>query len=137
MSKHKPGYVATILVNLALIYLAVYLRDHRPSFLTESYLTVLPVWLVSLGATTLANAAFLFYDRAWFKHLLQIGLHAVSISVMAVLYSIFPFALDQPWPLIIRAMLVLGMAGAAIGILVELAGLVRGCGESGALKPNK
>ena len=61
--KRGPGYVVTILINLAMIYLFQYLRDHRPFFLSESYGTVLPVITISLCASILAQIAFLVYDR--------------------------------------------------------------------------
>ena len=126
MHKREPGYIITILINLVMIYLAYYLRDHRPFFLTGSYVTVLPAIIISLCVTILAHAAFLVYDRAWFRHLVQIGQHIVSILVMVVIYVIFPFALGQPWPLLVRILLILGLIGTGIGVLVELAALVKG-----------
>lgn len=126
MHKRTAGYVVTILINLVMIYLFQYLNDHRPFFLNESYATVLPVITISLCASILAQIAFLVYDRSWFRHLLQIGLHIVSILVMVVILNIFPFDLGAPWPLLARIVLIVGIIGTTIGVLVELAALVRG-----------
>lgn len=64
--RHKAEYVATIVVNVALIYIANNLLNWGVPFLTRSF--VVPLWLInlSLSATVAANAIFLIYDAGWF-----------------------------------------------------------------------
>ncbi len=116
------GYLVSISVNMALMYVANHLLEWGVPFLTPKFEAALWAINLSLGANILGNVILLFYDARPFRHALQAALNVPGFISVMVLYTIFPFALETwPWgagP--VRIMLVVAMAGIGIGTLAEL-----------------
>jgi len=66
-------YATALVVNAVLLYSAHRLLEWGVPFLTPSFNDVLWALDLSLGATVLANAAFIAYDSAWFRHVSDSG----------------------------------------------------------------
>lgn len=126
---HGP-YVAAVLVNLGLLFVANNLLAWNvPSFLTEDFTQVLWLIDISLLATVVVNLVYLIYDPAWFKSVCQIGLNVISLSVLGLMYRVFPFdfSLSQfNWAPVTRVVLILTMVGTVAGMIVELIKLAGG-----------
>ena len=128
----RVGYVVTIIVDAALLFVAnnILAWGWIP-WLTDGFTEVLPILNVSLIATMVVNAVYLFYDPRWFKSLCEIGLLAISIAVTVTLYRVFPFDFSDTawnWDAITRVILVLlslAMAAAIVGQAVALVRSVR------------
>ena len=125
----RAGFVAAIVVNLAMLWVANNLLtwDVAP-FLTAEFGQVL--WLInlSLAATILMNASWLAYDAIWFRSLGQISLNVLSAVVAITMYRVFPFdfsAYEFDWEPVARAVIVLTVVGLAFGTVAELVKLAR------------
>lgn len=93
IGKRKPyaGYIAAIVVNVILLYIAHNLLDWRVPFLTPAFADVLWAINLSLSATIVANLVYLVYDASWLKSIIQVALNAIAFGVTAILYARFPF----------------------------------------------
>jgi hypothetical protein len=117
------GHLVAITINLVLLSLV----NGRPGwravpFLTDATPQVL--WLVntSIVAGVAANATYLFYDAPWWKAWGELVTSAVGLATLVRLWDVFPFAFADPsvdWPLVVRVVLGVSIAGTAIGIVVQ------------------
>ena len=130
----KPEYIAAIVVNvIILIIVNQILNWGILPFLTEDFRQVLPIQNTQLAMAIAFNAAFLFYDPAWFTSLLRLVLNAVGIAVVTRYLAVFPFDFseyaDFDWAMLARVMLIIGLVFTIIAIIVEagkfLAALMR------------
>jgi hypothetical protein len=117
------GYAVAIGVNLLGLYVAHHLLVWGwPAFLTQQYDQLLPIITLSIVATIVANVAFLVYDAPWFKSLANAITAAIAFVVALRTYQVFPFDFSSyahDWSTPVRLVIVLTMAGASIGCLVE------------------
>jgi hypothetical protein len=117
------GYLVAIVANAVMLYLAHHLLTWGwPRFLTDDFEELLPVVTVSFVAGMVANAAFVCFDAAWFKSLANIVTSAIAFVVALRTFQVFPFdfsGYDHDWSWLVRLVLVVGMAGAAISVVVE------------------
>lgn len=121
----KVGYFVAIGVNAALIFVLNNLLNWGVPFVTGSFSVCLWTINLSLAATLLANGVFLAFDPAWFRHLVQMVLNVVAFAALMTVYVIFPFSFDGGnWEPLARIVLVVAMAGTAIGFVAELVKLV-------------
>ena len=120
------GYLISIVVNLALLYLANGVPNWDVPFITNDWPDVLWAVNLSLGATIAANLAFMAYDPAWFRRIAQMVLAGISIVVFNTLRTVFPFDLSGPFEQALRLALLVGMFGLGIAVIVEFVGLVLG-----------
>ena len=123
------GYLVAIAVNFGLIAVVnnILEWDVVP-FLTSDFSRLVGFISLSLALTIVANVIYLAYDPAWFKSLTQIGLLVVSLAVTIRIYQVFPFdfsSYDFAWSSMARWILIIAMAGTAMGMLAEAAKLVR------------
>lgn len=123
------GYILAILINAGMLYVANNLLawDILP-FLTDSFEDVLPIINVSLAATMVVNAAYVFFDHQWFKSLTQVGVAGISMAATVRLYRVFPFDFteyDFSWETLARAILIIAMVGIGIAIIAETVKLIR------------
>ena len=122
------GYGAAIAVNVVMLWIVNKLLEWGwPSWLTDEFDQVLPIINVSIVATIIVNLAYIAYDTAWFKSLLQIGLLAISLVVTIRLYQEFPFdfsAYEFNWEAVARVVLIIAMVGICVGIVAEVVKLV-------------
>jgi len=125
------GYSAELVVNAILLYAAHHLLEWGVPFLTPAFADVLWAIDLSLGAAIIANALFIAYDPAWFKHLSQAALNFFSLVSTYTLYRVFPFDFElAQWNDIVGVLLVVGMVATAIAVIVHL---VQAIGESFAV----
>ena len=129
MSARRSGYAASVVINIALLYIANNLLGwDLLAFLTEDFARLL--WLInlSLGATILANLFWIVFDPTWFRSLAQIGLNLIALLVSIRMYQVFPFdfsGFEFDWTPIVRIVVVITMIGCALGAIVELVKLVQ------------
>jgi hypothetical protein len=90
-------------------------------FLTESYKDCIWAIDISLIAVIIANFVFIFFDRDWFKHLLQVFTSAASLMCLYVINAIFPFEFANPaWYLVVKIFLIVAMAVTGAGVLYNI-----------------
>jgi len=97
-------------------------------FLTGETVEVLPWINASLAVGVVANVVNLIFDRAWLKSFGDLGTTSVGLAAMIQLWAVFPFDIGDstnPWIVIVRTLLVIAIAGSAIGIAVAAVALVR------------
>jgi hypothetical protein len=123
----RVGYLVTMAVNALLLLAVDNVQDWDLSFLTGELDQVIPMISVSLLVGIAVNAAFLWYDVAWFKSIGQIVSLGVSLAATVRVYQVFPFDFSGhgfDWDLLVRIGLVVAIVGTAAGILVELVKLI-------------
>jgi hypothetical protein len=129
----RAGYAIAAMINAVLIYLV----NDRPGWqavpvLTDSTREVLGIFTVSLVAGIVVNLVYLAYDPPRIKALGDLITTGIGLAVMVRVWRVFPFdfgASSFDWTLVARIALVVAMAGAAVGVLVQLVTLVRGRGR--------
>ena len=121
----RSGYIATIIINVIGLVILNTLPSWHLSFITDQFPTVLWAFNLSISATIVANALFLAYDAAWFKHIAQIALNGLAVVVLYTLYRVFPFAFGPLGNQLGHIALLLCIFAVGIATVVELVGLVR------------
>ena len=125
-SGRRLGYVIAIAINLLVLWIVHSVANWGLSFITASWPQVIWAFNLSIGATIVANTAFLVYDGAWFKHLVQMVLNLLGIVVIVTLFRVFPFDFGSEWVnQLARLALVLGLLGTVIAVIVEFVSLLR------------
>jgi hypothetical protein len=125
--------VATIVVD-ALLLVAVnnVLEWDLLPFLTDDFTELVPLLNLSLVATMVANAVYIWFDPIWFRSPCQIVLDLISIAVAVRTWTVFPFdftAYSFDWEVVVRIVLALAIFGSGVAIITEvvkLAGAGRG-----------
>lgn len=129
IAARRFGYVVAIAVNFGLIAVVNNILDWDVApFLTSDFSRLVGFISLSLGLTIAANFAYLAYDPAWFKSLTQICLLLVSLAVTIRVYQVFPFdfsSYDFDWLTMTRWILIIAMVGTCIGMLTEVAKVLR------------
>lgn len=122
------GYFVAAVVNGALLYVANNLLEWDVfTFLTQDFNLVLPAINVSLWVTLIVNVVRIFYAPRWFVSITEILSLIFSLYATVRLWQVFPFNFDEywfRWEHIVRAVLILAMAGTAIALLVQVFKLV-------------
>jgi hypothetical protein len=114
-------YYIAIAVDIVLLYVLNNLRYMGISLITDYFTSCLWAINLSLSFGIVGNFTLLLYRPRWFHHLVQAILSLLAIIAVYVVYSIFPFNLGgELLPRALRIILILIMAGAAIGLLVEV-----------------
>lgn len=115
-------YIATIIANFVFLYIVNNLSGWV-NWLEHGWFAVLWILNISLIASIIVNFAYLFYDRRWFKSLMQLALNVISLVFMYSFFVIFPIDLAQTsvsWlEVLIRIATVVGIIAIIIGIVVE------------------
>jgi len=94
----RIGYIFAILFMILFIWVLRHLREWGVTFLTEDFDRALVYIELSIYASIIAQAIFVFYDNRWFKHLAQ-GITSVFAALSIIMiYVIFPFNIaDDTW----------------------------------------
>jgi hypothetical protein len=93
-----------------------------PTFLTADFDTLVPLISISLSTIT-ANALILWRDPKWLKATGDAITAAVGFAVAIRVYQVFPFdfsAYAVDWSGLARLLVVLSIAGTAIGCVINL-----------------
>ena len=118
--RRRSGYIATIIVNLVLLYIVDHLLAWQVPFLTESFIAAQWVIALSLWAGIAGNALLLAYDAPWFRHLLKAGMNAFSFAANYTVLVIFPFDFGLVfWDQIVRLGLIIGLVVTGVVVVVE------------------
>lgn len=126
----RTGYVIAIGINVVLLWLANVAPGWEVlPFLTADMQLVMPLVNASLMAGVAANVLYLAADPKWLKALGDIVTTAIGIVAMVAIWQVFPFDFGDAsfdWALLFRWVLGVGIAGSAIGIVVNVVSLVSG-----------
>jgi hypothetical protein len=122
------GYVASVVIDVLLLYAAHNLLAWGVAFVTPAWAEVLWAVDLSLQASIVANALFLVYDAAWFRNLAGVATTGTGLLAGYELYRVFPFELGR-WSDLARlgllaVLVALGIALVVVAVtaLVEIAG---------------
>jgi hypothetical protein len=103
-------YIGAIIANGFILFALNNLYNWGVPFLTESYQNCIWAMDFSLGTVILVNFIFIFFDRDWFKHLLQVFTSAASFLALYVINGIFPFVFAvHAWYIAIKVLLIVSM----------------------------
>ena len=126
----RVGYVVAVLVNAGLLYVAENLLAWNVPYVTEDWVAVLWAVRLSLVAGLAANAMYVAYDAAWFRHLTGIGTGALALLSMVITYAVFPFDLPSAFIAeVVQLAMLAGMLGMSIAVLAQFVHLLTGCRE--------
>jgi hypothetical protein len=122
----KFGYVLSMLINAALLYVFNHLSNWNIPYLLPTFQGCLWAIRLSLSATIFVNFIYIFFDETWFHHLMQAILNCFSWLSIYFLYSIFPFAFPAAlWDQIVKIAFIFLLVVIPIGTLVELIQFLR------------
>jgi len=125
-SARRFGYFMAIVVNIAMIYVANNILNWKwVPFLTEDF--VLCLWAInlSLGASIFINFVFMFFDRKWFRSLMQAFSNVFAFISGYIFWRVFPLDLADSLSSAVKLGLVVILGLIALGTLVELTQAVR------------
>jgi hypothetical protein len=74
------------------------------------------------------NLVYAGYDPPWLTAAGNLVTTAIGVAVLARIWQVFPFEFGDTsydWALLVRVLLVVGVAGAAIGVVVHAVSLIR------------
>jgi hypothetical protein len=124
MRDHDPvrtpfGYLVSAAVNGLLLWVVNRLPIWKPFFLLDSYGEVLWALNMSFIVQIVLNIVLIFFHPLFFHYLANVVFSLVSIVSLAVLLQVFPVdfsaRLGQWANLAFRIVLIVGLAGSAIG----------------------
>ena len=125
----KVGYAVTIVLNGVLLFIANNLLAWGWfPWLTDDFERVLPVLNTSIIVSMIVNTVFLAYDPRWFKTVADILTTSLSIAVGVRMWQVFPFDFsryDRDWAHTVRWIIAIGIFGATIALIVNIALLAR------------
>lgn len=128
-TRRHVGYAIGAAVNGALLYVVnVAPGWEAVPFLTDRFPEVLGVVNLSFVAGFVVNVVYGAYDPRWFRDVGEFVTTGIGLLVLLTLLQVFPFAFDDPavnWAGILRIVLAVGVLGCALGLLGQLAVLVR------------
>ena len=126
------GYIVTIAVNIALIYIANNLLNWNVPFLTKDYAQVLWAVNLSLGVTIFINFIFIFFDRKWFKNLMQAFGNVFGFILVFIFWRVFPLNLSDSMARIVNFALIIVLGGIVLSTMIELIGAIRNYNRANA-----
>ena len=125
----RVGYVVAGLVNGGMLWVANHLLGWGwPPFLTNEFEDLLPWVNVSLVSTIAVYMLWTWRDPAWFKHLAQLGLNAISLVVIVRSWQIFPLDFTgywSGWETLARIALGIAFFGVVVDTVTRLVALTR------------
>lgn len=121
------GYIASLILGGALLWVMNALPSWRVPFLLDSYSRTLPAINLSLWVQIAMNIVLIFYHPRFFHHLGQVVIAGFSIFAIATIAAVFPLdfssivlpATAPTLNLIARLALYIAMGGTAIGAIVH------------------
>jgi hypothetical protein len=113
------GYVASAVINAALLWVMNQLPVWKPFFLLDSYSEVLWAINMSLIVQIVLNLVLVFFHPLFFNHLAQTVISLVSFISLLWIVRVFPLDFSSnpgDWlNLVIRIVLIVALVGTAIG----------------------
>jgi hypothetical protein len=120
------GYVVAIAVNVGLFYLI----NESPGweavgFLTNETSLVLGAVNASIAAGVAMNCVYLVSDPEWLRALGDIVTTTIGLVALLAIWQVWPIDLADPWELLARWVIGVGIAGSVIGIILAVVRFVR------------
>ena len=129
VATRRIGYVIAAAINTALMYaINVWPGWQTVPFLTDATHRVLGLVTFSLAMSLIVNVIFLFADPPWVKAFGNLVTAGIGLAVLVRVFQVFPFDFTTSsfdWGLLIRVVMGVGIAGAALGVLVGFVSLMR------------
>ena len=123
----RAGYVGSIVVNLVLLWLInVWPGWQVVPFLTAGTVLVLGAVNASIIARIVADAVNVVLDLPRVRALGDIVSIGFGLYALMRIWQVFPLDVTDGWEVVARIVLVLGIAGSAVGIVEALRRLVTG-----------
>ncbi|MDD5507799.1 MAG: hypothetical protein PHD25_05645 [Bacteroidales bacterium] len=130
LTARRVGYLITIALQFAGMYILLHLYDWNVPFLTEDYKDLLWYIRISFYAAIIAYAVFLIYDPKWFRHLLKAITNIIFALSTIMFYVIFPFNFPtEQLNRIVKIILLVIMILSFISILTELVAAIKHAGK--------
>ncbi|MGB8382099.1 MAG: hypothetical protein WCG47_12825 [Dermatophilaceae bacterium] len=128
-TSRRVGYLVAIVINTVLLYLI----NRSPgweavSFLSDDTPRVLGLVNASIVAGIVANCVYTLWDPRWLRALGDIVTVSIGLAALVALWNVFPVdfgSASDPWELVARWVIGVGIAGSSIGIIVALVQLGR------------
>lgn len=125
-SARRFGYFVTIIINFALIYVANHLLEwNLLPFITDAFNECLWAINLSFGVTIFINFIFMFFDRKWFRSLMESINSVFSFLSGYIFYRIFPLDLASPWERWVNLGMVILLVIILLSILVQMMNAVK------------
>jgi len=126
----RGGNLVSIIINAVLLYL---LNAHPGwqsiSFLTPATSQVIGLVTATLVAGIVANVIYFIAEPRWLRAIGDLVTLTITLVAMVRVWEVFPFAFHGSmafWSTVVRVVLIVGIAGASIGLLYSLSVLIRG-----------
>jgi hypothetical protein len=130
----RGGNVGSALVNAAMLWgINIWPGWQVLPFLTSDMTRVLGIINASLTAGIVANLVFVVIRNRGIMALGNLVVLGIGLAAVLRLWEVFPFEFGGSWPgwpVVVRVLLGLGIAGSIIGALVEIVTLFRSAGGS-------
>lgn len=126
------GYIVAIAVNIALIYIANNLLNWNVSFLTKDFVQCLWAINLSLGVTIFVNFIFIFFDRKWFKNLMEAFGNVFAFISGFIFWRVFPLNLPENLARIINFALIFALGAIVLSTMIDLVSAVRNYNRTNA-----
>ena len=124
------GYVVAAAVNVVVLWIANQLLEWEwPSFLTPAFDELLPIITVSCVAGVVVNLVLAWRDPPPLKSFGNLVTSTIGFVGAVWTFRVFPFDFSTwstDWSWLLRAAVIVGMIGTAIGATVELFRLASG-----------
>jgi hypothetical protein len=134
-ASRRGGYLVSIAINAVLLYL---LNAHpgwqSMSFLTPATAQVIGLVNLTLWAGIAANAVYAIADPPPLRAVGDLVTLTIALVTTVRVLDVFPFAFHGSVAfvaVIARVVLIIGIAGASIGILYSVVTLIRSLGRAG------
>jgi hypothetical protein len=125
----RAGYLVGMAANLVLLWLVTVRPGWRiVPILTEAFVDVLGLVIISLLVGAAVNLLYLAADPPWLKHLGEAVTAAIGCVILARMWTIFPIDLGERWggwEPTLRVLIGLFCLGAGIAVVANLAQLAR------------
>jgi hypothetical protein len=131
-SARQFGYIVSILINIFLIYIANNLLKWNTSLLTEDFAKCLWAINLSLGVTIFINFILIFFDRKWFKNLMQALGNIFAFISGFVFRQVFPLNLTESMASLVDFALLIALGAIVLSTMIELLGAIRNYNRSNA-----
>ena len=130
----RGGNVGSALVNAAMLWgINIWPGWQVLPFLTSDMTRVLGTINASLTAGIVVNLVFVVIRNRGIMALGNLVVLGIGLAAVLRLWEVFPFDFGDSWsgwPVVVRVLLGLGIAGSIIGALVEIVALFRSPGGS-------